>query len=450
MSVPFLGVVCPYCGAKKPTLGHPEALLVLIGFIVLLIVAVVERWRFETEWNSRTSLTSKDDSHPFADALHDDEEIDAEQKQKQLGDEEAERSRIARQLAEETKKAGGRDGVQPAAIARQMIAVLKRYSDKSNVKESEQNELREAWQSLVAMKRDAVPELVIAMKDASWPSRAMATTILRDIGPEARNAVDALVAIANSPDSYHRVRALAALAKISPDPYPVPEALVNTLRSRDVEARAFAAEILNELAAQRDMFIPRLSDHLEDEPFDVRHAVVLTVHNLGGELSAMMKFVLPDLRPTGAADENHQALEHKIDAAFTECRRCQGQIDELQQMIDAAKRKTAKIKEVIALRNQMAELRKTAMRHRQDMERWRTEWAEAGKAADGRRSAAMVVAAIGPSAKDAEPALAAIIKYDPIRPVRQAAENALQQLDPEAIKKLLEEMGEQRESPPVR
>lgn len=347
-------------------------------------------------------------------------------------------------------KAGGREAAQPAASARQLIAVLKRYSDKSNVKESEQNELREAWQSLVAMKQAAVPELVIALKDVSWPSRAMATNILRDIGPEARDAVDALVAIAKSPDTYHRVRALAALAKISPDPYPCPEALVNTLRSRDVEARAYAAEILNELAAQRAVFIPRLSDHLEDEPYDVRHAVVLTVHNLGGELSSMMKFVLPDLRPAGAADENRQGLENKIEAAFTECRRCQEQIDELQEKIDSAKGKTAKIKEVVTLRNQMAELRKTAARHRQDVERWRTEWAEAGKAADGRRSAAMVVAAIGPPAKDAEPALAAIIKYDPIRPVRLAAENALQQLHPEALKKLREETGEQGESQPVR
>lgn len=87
--------------------------------------------------------------------------------------------------------------------SKQLIGVLRRYSDKSNRTDDEINASREAWRRLVAMRIDAVPELIAAMEDSSWPSRAMAVDILGEIGPDAKGAVAALVKAAHFRQRNH-------------------------------------------------------------------------------------------------------------------------------------------------------------------------------------------------------------------------------------------------------
>ncbi len=128
----------------------------------------------------------------------------------------------------------------------------------------------------------SVPALVAALANTDSYVRAGALWTLRELGPEAREALPALTAAAN--DAHPGVRAVAvqALARVGQgDPASV-AALVAALQGEgDADYRWKAARALGHLGPQAKAAIPGLAAAVGDENGHVRREAVIALGRMG-------------------------------------------------------------------------------------------------------------------------------------------------------------------------
>jgi len=90
---------------------------------------------------------------------------------------------------------------------------------------------------------------------------------LRNIGPDAKAAVPALLEIVNTKESALRGAALMTLAKIVPNDKKLVPLCVQFLKDKDPQLRAFAAKALGSLGTAAHAAIPDLIEALKAEGF---------------------------------------------------------------------------------------------------------------------------------------------------------------------------------------
>ncbi len=129
-----------------------------------------------------------------------------------------------------------------------------------------------------------VPEVVTALALSSvesvleafrtvWPVPLMVPPLhaavfsLRNIGPDAKAAVPALLEIVNTKESALRGAALMTLAKIVPNDKKLVPLCVQFLKDKDPQLRAFAAKALGSLGTAAHAAIPDLIEALKAEGF---------------------------------------------------------------------------------------------------------------------------------------------------------------------------------------
>ncbi len=131
-------------------------------------------------------------------------------------------------------------GPQAASAVPQLIAALRDDDGAVTI---------EAAQALTAIGQPAVPPLIALLKDPQY--RNLAAAVLGDIGPDAVDAVPAILAMLDAPDKETRRAALLALAGIGPAAQPVAaEQLVQILRDPESDVRPGAAYALARMEDQ--------------------------------------------------------------------------------------------------------------------------------------------------------------------------------------------------------
>ena len=115
--------------------------------------------------------------------------------------------------------------------------------------------------------KEAVPALVLALKDKEGLVRAAAADALNLIGGDAQTAtvVPVLAGCLKDDDANVRRTAAAALARISPLPPDLAPDLTAALKDSDGLTRLLAAEALSGLPGRTDEAVAVLADAL-DEP----------------------------------------------------------------------------------------------------------------------------------------------------------------------------------------
>lgn len=112
------------------------------------------------------------------------------------------------------------------------------------------SEMRDA---LILIGPSAVPYLIRALDHQDEDTRKLSFGLLRVLGPQARDAIPALIAKVRDPSCEERDRAVSALAKIGPPATVIP---VLTSVSKDENApellRDIAAEAIKEVSEMQD------------------------------------------------------------------------------------------------------------------------------------------------------------------------------------------------------
>jgi len=137
------------------------------------------------------------------------------------------------------------------------------------------NEASTVSHALVQIGRPAVPFLIRELDDQDG-DRTSAAGTLSSIGPEAREAVPALIGTVRRQDDWQwaaRDNSVLALAKIAPESEAVVEALMDALNDPNENVRYSAAAWLGNLGAVARKAVPALKETLKDKHgFVRRHA----------------------------------------------------------------------------------------------------------------------------------------------------------------------------------
>jgi HEAT repeat protein len=136
--------------------------------------------------------------------------------------------------------------------------------------------------------REAVPELIAALQDPNDAVRYEAASVLLHIGPDAEAAIKPLADLAKDQhEENEAVRSIAvnALGHIGPKAIPI---LTDLLQDSDVFLRRKAADVFGVMGPQAQDAVAALIRAFEDESFDVRW-------NARGSLERIGKVAVPQL-----------------------------------------------------------------------------------------------------------------------------------------------------------
>src|SRR5262245_53462906 len=148
---------------------------------------------------------------------------------------------------------------------------------------------REAVTAMGALKvKDAVPDLIAALKDSDEGVRAKAAEALWALGPEAREAVPALTLLLQDASAGVRLNAAGALGDIGPDALPALPALRKALWDRDPYVRAQAATAVGRFGTAALAAVPDLVGALRDGAKAVRVAALYALAEIGPDAKAAL------------------------------------------------------------------------------------------------------------------------------------------------------------------
>lgn len=289
----------------------------------------------------------------------------------------------------------------------------------------------------------AVPLLVEALKDKTGKVRKRAAESLGDLGPGARPAVAALAKAAKDSDPTVSWAVIDALGQIGPDAEPAVPALVEALK--DASARGAAVDSLGQIGRKARTAVPALEQVLKGDDVTVRWAAAAALVRIGGPGARPgVQFLLkPDGVPGRSRGDAAQILT--APSAW----------ETLPELIEAAREPArrdaaAEIAGNVARYLKKEQIPEGVLRLAHDKDpgvRCVAAWflycgaralelkdvlavlQETLKSSDpwARRQAAQFLGAIGPHAKDAAPALAAVLE-DKDEAVRDAAAKALKSI----------------------
>lgn len=123
-----------------------------------------------------------------------------------------------------------------------------------------------------------------ALRDENFVVREAAIKALNGIGPEAKEAVPALVQALKDENSDIRARrsAVYALGKIGPGAKEAVPALVQALEDKDSIIREAAAHVLGKIGPEAKEAVPTLIQALNDKEWHVRGAVADALKEITG------------------------------------------------------------------------------------------------------------------------------------------------------------------------
>ena len=145
----------------------------------------------------------------------------------------------------------------------------------------------------------AVPVLAEKLSDPNL--RALAASVLSEIGPDAKAAVPELVKLLGTDDDATRIEVLLAIAEIGPDAEAAIEPLLKTLRSPAAKGRAGAAYALAKIEAKSA--IPVLKQTVKDKDELLRFASGWALVRFEPKNAEFVRIALPSLI---------KGLSHKI------------------------------------------------------------------------------------------------------------------------------------------
>jgi HEAT repeat protein len=155
--------------------------------------------------------------------------------------------------------------------------------------------------------KDAVPELVKALREEDFNARFYAAWALGRIGPEAAEAVPALLEARANIDGDIRRKVIFALGRIKPPAELAVPVLIETFKDDDVDVQTTAVEAL---AGYGKEAVPALIKALDDRSSSVRYRAILTLAKIGPAAAAALPAlrVLYLDRASGLQDEAAAAL----------------------------------------------------------------------------------------------------------------------------------------------
>src|SRR5262249_55213747 len=262
-----------------------------------------------------------------------------------------------------------------------------------------------AYHALVAIGKEGVPYLVIAVQKGTVQGQVLAAKALGAVGPDAGAAVGDLKNLLQADNARVRVAAASALWSITQDSEAVTQTLIGALAVRDKEARQAAAETRAAIGPKARAAVPALANVLTDKEKHVRKAAVLALGNIGpkevvlGPLSGMLSDEQRDVRVSAA-----QVLR-KLDPAAKE---------PVLVLVKAASVGSERILEKIGPEAKSAVPDLVSLLK--------------NESTDVRKAAAITLGRIGPGAKSVAPALVeALADHE----LRREADEALERIDPE-------------------
>lgn len=182
-------------------------------------------------------------------------------------------------------------------------------STKNGEPSEKRNEASEAFRTLGASAKDAVPEL-IAILEQKLPAASQygAEKALRWIGPPAAPAVPWLLRATDHTNSGIRLYALGALGPIHAQPDVVVPVLMKHLHDPGVNSRMFAAESLGDFGTNADRAVPMLVELLNDKEWIVRMHTLRALGRIHTEpelvVPALMRFLhKPDASAQSVSDQ---------------------------------------------------------------------------------------------------------------------------------------------------
>jgi HEAT repeat protein len=157
-----------------------------------------------------------------------------------------------------------------------------------------------ARQALARQGRAAVPALVKALQDPSPERRRDAIWVLMDIGPEAGEATEALVAALRDEAKLYSYRigdcARAALARIGPPARAAVPALREELERGDAELRFHAAEALVKITGEVKRYLPALIEGLSSPDIGIRRDAAEALGQIGPAAKAAVPALIRVLK----------------------------------------------------------------------------------------------------------------------------------------------------------
>jgi HEAT repeat protein len=286
----------------------------------------------------------------------------------------------------------------------------------------------------------AVSLLVEALKDKAARGRQSAAESLGDLGPGARSAVAALVAAVKDPDPAVSWAAVDALGLIGPDAAEAVPALVEALK--DVTTRGAAVDALGLIGPKAGAATAALEQVLKGDDASVRWPAAVALVRIGGSgvKAGLQVLLTPDsVRGRGRYEATNVLMAPAAWEALPELIRAVRDPAVRDLAADVAREASTYLR-----KDQIPDDVKKLAQDPDPAVRCVTAWflycagraleikdvlavlQETLKAPDpwARRQAARYLGALGPSARDAAPALAATLE-DKDEEVRKAAAEAL-------------------------
>jgi HEAT repeat protein len=167
---------------------------------------------------------------------------------------------------------GKRTGLDPEALERAtQKRRIQRLTNQLGFAEAiDRHQAAQALGKLRSGAKEAVPELVLALKDEDDDVRRTAAWALGEIGPEARDALPDLIEAFNDKNEGVRRYAAVALGQIGPVAI---LNLVETLKNKNPYVRLEAARALGHIRPAAKEAVPALTQALNDEDRYVRRYV---------------------------------------------------------------------------------------------------------------------------------------------------------------------------------
>jgi HEAT repeat protein len=148
------------------------------------------------------------------------------------------------------------------------------------LRDPDRNLRRSATFVLMRLDRPKIPAEALrsSLTDVEVDVRIWAATLLRQAGPEARDALPSLVRALADSDSIVRGQSAFALAAIGPPAVP---GLVETLKSQDINARRLAIFALGKIGPEAKSVKDALTPLLKDPDPEIRQSCANTLEKIG-------------------------------------------------------------------------------------------------------------------------------------------------------------------------
>jgi hypothetical protein len=144
--------------------------------------------------------------------------------------------------------------------------------------------------------KEAVPALIEALQDEEWDVRHAALGALGEIGPEAKEAVPALIKALRDEHPYTRQDAALALGSIGAEAKEAIPALIEALEDNDEYGRQDAALALGSIGVEAKEAVPALIKALGDEKPCARAAAAWALGSIGAEVKETVPALIEALR----------------------------------------------------------------------------------------------------------------------------------------------------------